>query len=108
MNKELPNIKIRTYGNENYSKAIQDLLFKMGYSWPGGANVYLYTSWSFLIAYDDGNITSGESPCSFNSHRLHREVDFKELNEMVKQSKVPEYTMQEAIEKMGHEFKIKK
>jgi hypothetical protein len=103
----MEKLKINTHGNENYSKAVQDLLFKLGYRWLGWSTDY-DTSKIWLFTWPDKTIGQHKECVSPEK----RTVTFEDLVEMVekkeKAERVPEYTMQELIGHVGHNFKITK
>jgi hypothetical protein len=103
----MEKLKINTFGNENYSKACQDLLFELGYRWMGCSTEY-DTSQPWLFTWTDGDVCH-DHECSSPEKRT---ITFEDLVKMVEEKeeaeRVPEYTMQELIGRVGHNFKITK
>ncbi len=95
---------IETFGDNDINRAVQNRLFKLGYSWPDVGATYTHLDSTYLRAYKDGRILYGETPNPFKP----TDASLITIEQLFALEIIPEYTMQEAIEKMGHEFKIKK
>ena len=103
----MKELKIRTYGNENYSKAVQDLLFKLGYKWQAfDKGKHMFTKEPILYVgdfiynatydwYDDLDYSTFEDL-------------FKMVEEKENADKVVEMTMEEICEALGKIVKITK
>ena len=65
MNK-ITKIGIRTYGNEELNKKIQNLVFKFGFSWQAGGKEYKHLDCNYLFlsftSKNNGYLTCNKSP----------------------------------------------
>jgi hypothetical protein len=102
-------LKIRTYGNENYSKAVQDLLFKLGHKWEYESTPYYDGSndFEYIVTRDSGKITGYWGYPSGNYERV---ITFDDLVRMVeeKEREPQEMTVAEICKELGREIKIVK
>ena len=101
------DIKIRVK-NKEHSKAIQERLFYLGCGWVWSSKVYKNLDQPYILAHKKNmNITyyeDGEEH-DFNKHK-NKEVTLDDLYDMSVVENIPEYTMEELTEIVGHEFKI--
>jgi len=99
--------------NKNLSLHIIRKLEEMGYMWqygfkPSSSATAIILMDNFIMTYWQGEYFS--IPSNYNI--VDTIYDARNMDEIIWASilskKIPEYTMEEAIAKMGHEFKIKK
>lgn len=90
--------------NEDESKEVQEMLFKLGYKWKNGNVTPMYTSYKVLTTCADGCIYFGVSKGGFEDHE-NEELTLSQLKSMVEleESKVLEtYNPLVAQEGGGH------
>lgn len=80
----MKELKFRVYSKE-HSKAIQEVLFKLGYSWIGYQDIK-YTYGSYLYVESDGCIMHGQEKDFFNTD-LSKESTLDELYKMLNEER---------------------
>jgi hypothetical protein len=91
MNKQFKNMKIRIK-DEEHSRAVQEVLFDLGYSWVYGAKLLSFPT-EYIYTYSNGNITQDRGAYNefendavehFSNHK-NTEVTLEDLQAMLKQ-----------------------
>ena len=99
------DIQIRDFGNRNLWRAILDELERIGYNKHTGRWGTFCQGGSYVCPCTDGDFCA-----LFYGEDYRKTITFDELVALriEHEKKVPEYTMEEAISLVGHNFKIKK
>ena len=85
MNKQFRNMKIRIKGEE-HSRAVQEVLFKLGFGWRGYVRSLEFTEAQALYATKaDNSITYSSYDSKFFEEHSAKEVTLEDLQAMLKQ-----------------------
>jgi len=104
--------KIRTHGNTNLSKAIQDELFKLGYGWEYGD--YYNEPITEIFTLPNGELSANweEGKTSWDDHSSCQEVTINDLITLriakEQEESVKELTHAQICKELGYNVKIVK
>jgi len=107
----MKELKLRTHGNTNLSKAIQDELFKLGYRWEYGD--YYHEPITELFTFPNGELSANWTEhSSWDAHSSCREVTINDLITLriakEQETSVKERTHAQICKELGYNVKIVK
>lgn len=79
----MKEMKFRTYGNEHLSRAIQELLFELGYAWGASGDHVLHVDIGFLGVNHSGTIHCWGTETAFEEFARGEETTIYDLIEML-------------------------
>jgi len=104
----MQELKIRTHGNPNLSKAIQDELFKLGYKWHISSH-YIQESCTDagnIWIYADSGYPLGWNPVRNDTRPHYKEVNIYDLIEMNAQNDTKQNKIRGIREEMEEHNKV--